>query len=254
MKLSVNETSGPKGVAILPVEARVSTHAGQLFLMGLVASLMAFACAVARSPRGRALSAAALLLAAWPLAGCDGSAPRLTKLPADAVVLAFGDSLTFGTGAQPEASYPAVLEKLIGRKVWSAGVPGEVSAAGLARLPSALDEYQPKLLILCHGGNDFLRKLGDVQAAENLRAMIRFARQRGIEVVLIAVPKPGLFPSPPDFYGEIAKEFGVPYEDSALKSILRNNELKSDLAHPNAKGYAKLAEAIAALLKKRGAL
>src|SRR5471030_909270 len=197
---------------------------------------------------------AALVLVACALAGCGGSTPKLSKLPADAVVLAFGDSLTFGTGAQAEASYPAVLEKLIGRKVSSAGVPGEVSADGLERLPSALDDYQPRLLILCHGGNDFLRQLGDVQAAENLRAMIRLAKQRGIDVVLIGVPKPGLFPSPPDFYAKIATEFGLPYEDASLKAILRDNELKSDLAHPNARGYAKLAEAIAALLKKSGAL
>ena len=195
-----------------------------------------------------------LLLLAVALAGCGGSSPKLSRLPADAVVLAFGDSLTFGTGAQPEASYPAVLEKLIGRKVDSAGVPGEVSAAGLARLPAALDEHQPALLILCHGGNDFLRKLGEAQAAENLRAMIRLARQRGIDVALIAVPKPGLLPSPPDFYAEIAKEFGLPYEDAALTAILRDRELKSDIAHPNARGYAKLAEAVAALLKKSGAI
>jgi len=202
----------------------------------------------------RALRGYCLLLLAAALACCGGGTPKLSKLPADAVVLAFGDSLTFGTGARPEASYPAVLEQLIGRKVWSAGVPGEVSAAGLARLPSALDDYQPRLLILCHGGNDFLRKLGDAQAAENLRAMIRLARQRGIDVVLIGVPKPGLFPSPPDFYADIAKEFGLSYDDAALKAILRDNELKSDLAHPNAKGYARLAEAIAALLKKNGAV
>jgi lysophospholipase L1-like esterase len=194
------------------------------------------------------------ILLACVLSGCGGSTPKLDKLSADAVVLAFGDSLTFGTGAPPDSSYPAVLETLIARKVWSASVPGEVSAAGLARLPAALDQYQPRLLILCHGGNDFLRKLGDAQAAENLRAMIRLARQRGIDVVLIAVPKPGLLPAPPDFYADIAKEFGLPHEDVALKTILRDNELKSDIAHPNAKGYAKLAQAIAALLKKSGAV
>ena len=195
-----------------------------------------------------------LLLLAFVLAGCGDSTPKLSKLPADAVVLAFGDSLTFGTGAQPEASYPAVLEQLIGRTVVSAGVPGEVSAAGLARLPAALDEHQPALLILCHGGNDFLRKLGDAQAAENLRAMIRLAKQRGVDVVLIAVPKPGLPPSPPAFYADIAKEFKLPYEDAALTAILRDRELKSDVAHPNAKGYARLAQAVAALLKQGGAL
>lgn len=217
--------------------------------MDFEVSLMAAAQRIARR-----LRVVPLLLAACMLAACGSSAPKLQRLPADAAVLAFGDSLTFGTGAQPEASYPAVLEQLIGRKVWGAGVPGEVSAAGLARLPSALDYYQPRLLILCHGGNDFLRKLGDAQAAENLRGMIRIAREKGVDVVLIGVPKPGLFPAPPDFYANIAKEFGLPYEGAALKEILRDNELKSDLAHPNAKGYAKLAAAVAALLKKSGAL
>ncbi len=204
--------------------------------------------------RLRSLSFALLLLAACALAGCGDHVPRLAPLPQDAVALAFGDSLTFGTGAQPEASYPAVLEQLIGRKVWSAGVPGEVSAAGLARLPSALDYYQPQLLILCHGGNDFLRKLGDAQVAENLRGMIRIARQKGVNVLLIGVPNPGPFPAPPDFYADIATEFGLAYEGKALKEILRDNELKSDIAHPNAKGYARLAAAVAALMKKSGAL
>lgn len=195
-----------------------------------------------------------VLLLAAALAACSGSAAKLSKLPASAVVLAFGDSLTFGTGAQAEASYPAVLEKLIARKVWSAGVPGELSAAGLKRLPAALDYYRPSLLILCHGGNDMLRRRDDAQTAQNLRAMIRIARQRGVDVVLIGVPKPGLLPSPPHFYAEIAKEFGLPYEGAALKEILRDNELKSDIAHPNARGYAKLAAAVAALLKKSGAI
>jgi acyl-CoA thioesterase-1 len=195
-----------------------------------------------------------VVLALALLPGCGGSTPRLSRLSADAVILAFGDSLTFGTGAQPESSYPAVLEQLVGRKVSSSGVPGEVSAAGLARLPSALEQHQPQLLILCHGGNDLLRKLGEQQAAENLRAMIRLARKQGVEVVLIGVPKPGLFPSPPDFYPDIAREFSLPYEAAALKTILRDNDLKSDLAHPNAKGYARLAQALAALLKKSGAV
>jgi len=195
----------------------------------------------------------AVLVAAL-LAACGGSSPKLAPLSGDAVVLAFGDSLTYGTGADPQESYPARLEALIGRKVVAAGVPGEVSAAGLARLPSALDEVKPQLVILCEGGNDFLRKLDDAQAADNVRAMVRLALARGAQVVLIGVPKPALLPSPPDFYREIAGELRVPYEGGALKKILTDNELKSDFAHPNARGYAKLAEAIAALLKKSGAV
>lgn len=187
------------------------------------------------------------------LAACT-KVPRVTPLAANDVVLAFGDSLTFGTGASPGESYPAQLQALIGRKVINAGVPGEVSADGLARLPEVLEENKPRLLLLCHGGNDFLRKMPETQAAANVRSMIKLAKDRGIAVVLIATPKPGLSISPPDFYAEIAKEMAIPFDDGVLKDVLRDNALKSDLVHPNGKGYAQIAEAVAKLLKKAGAV
>lgn len=196
----------------------------------------------------------AALLALALLSACSGGQPKLQRLSPDAVVLAFGDSLTSGTGANPSESYPARLEALIGRKVVSSGVPGETSAEGLARLPAVIEESKPQLVILCEGGNDFLRKLDEAQAAENLRAMIRLAKAHGAQVVLIAVPKPGLLPSPADFYASVAREFAVPHEESALKKILTDNALKSDLVHPNAAGYARLAGAVAALLRKSGAV
>src|SRR5258708_9735054 len=92
------------------------------------------------------------------LAACGGGQPKLPPLAPDSVVLAFGDSLTFGIGANAGESYPARLEALIGRKVVSAGVPGEVSAQGLARLPSALEQAKPQLGILVHVRNDTLSK------------------------------------------------------------------------------------------------
>ena len=193
----------------------------------------------------------ALLLVA--LGGC-GKSPRLQPLASDAVVLAFGDSLTYGTGADERDSYPAQLALLIGRKVARAGVPGEVSGDGLKRLPEALDEHQPHLLILCHGGNDFLRRLSKQQVAANVRAMIRLARERGIEVVLIGTPEPGFSVSAPEFYGEIAKELRIPYEDGVIGQILRDASLKSDPIHPNARGYRLIAERLAGLLKKAGAV
>ncbi|HEY4999309.1 MAG TPA: GDSL-type esterase/lipase family protein [Usitatibacter sp.] len=196
----------------------------------------------------------ALLAAALLLGACGGSKPSLDKLERNAVVLAFGDSLTFGTGAAKDESYPAVLERDTGLQVVNAGVPGEISADGLARLPEALEEAQPKLLILCHGGNDFLRKMDDATAAGNIRAMIQLARSRGVPVVLLGTPKPGLPPSVPKFYGDIAREMRVPYEDAVLRDVLLDNAFKSDMVHPNGKGYARIAAAIEKLLKKAGAI
>src|SRR5258706_9928053 len=151
-----------------------------------------------------------LALAIFALAGC-GKQARLSPLAPDAVVLAFGDSLTYGTGADERDSYPAQLALLIGRKVARAGVPGEISGDGLARLPEALDEHQPKLLVLCHGGNDFLRRLSKQQVAAKVRAMIRLARERGGGGGLIGTAEAGLAVSAPAFYVEIAKEMRIPY-------------------------------------------
>lgn len=192
-------------------------------------------------------------LAIVALAGC-GKTAKIPALAPDAVVLAFGDSLTFGTGASEEESYPEQLARLIGRKVARAGVPGEVSAEGLKRLPAVLDEHEPRLLVLCHGGNDFLRRFSKQQVASNVRAMIQLARSRGIEVVLIGTPEPGFSVTPPGFYAEIAAEFRIPYEEDVIGRILRDASLKSDPIHPNARGYRVLAEQVAALLKKSGAI
>lgn len=194
------------------------------------------------------------LVLALALCACGGSGPQLDKLPPDAVVLAFGDSLTFGTGAAPADSYPAQLERRIRLKVVNAGVPGEVSAAGLERLAGVLDEVQPALLLLCHGGNDFLRKMDEARAAENVRAMIRLARERNIQVLLLATPKPTLPPSVPAFYREIAAEARIGLVEGVMKEVLSDRDLKSDLVHPNARGYDRIAATVEKTLKKAGAI
>jgi lysophospholipase L1-like esterase len=205
------------------------------------------------APHRGTLLVASLLALALVVSACSKQ-DRLPPLAPDAVLLAFGDSLTFGTGANEAESYPAQLERLSGRRVVREGVPGEVSESGLARLPAVLDEHRPRLLLLCHGGNDFLRRLPKAKAAENLRAMIRLARSRGVDVLLIGTPEPGLTVTAAAFYAEIAKEFRIPYEGDVLGKILKDSRLKADHVHPNAQGYRLMAERVYELLKKSGAL
>ncbi len=196
----------------------------------------------------------ALLLLCGLLAACGERVPPLNALGSADTVLAFGDSLTYGTGAKPEESYPAVLERLIGRPVVRAGVPGEKTEGGLRRLGPVLDEHLPKLVIVCLGGNDMLRKVDKAVTENNLRAILREIRSRGIDAVLIGVPQPALVTSAPAFYEKLAKEFSIPYEAGIVTSVLYKPELKSDPIHPNAEGYRRIAEAVAVLLRKAGAV
>lgn len=189
-----------------------------------------------------------LLLLLLLLAGCD-SKPAIRPLTPGATILAFGDSLTHGNGASAEQTYPAQLEGMLGVRVVNAGVPGEVSAAGRKRLPGVLEQVQPQLVILIHGGNDFLQRLDVAQTKQNLRAMIEACRQQGAEVVLAGVPQIGLFLSPAPLYAELAEEYRLPYLEDTLSDILKDRNLKSDAIHPNAAGYRQLAEALAGLIR-----
>ena len=185
--------------------------------------------------------------------GTDG--PRVAQLETDATVLAFGDSLTYGTGTDRDKSYPAVLQTLIGRRIVNAGIPGETTTQGLERLPGVLEDVKPSLVILCLGGNDMLRKHDRAQMKRNLARMIETIRAHGASVVLLGVPEPRLIGlSTEKSYIELATEFELPLESIALPDILGNNSLKSDQIHPNAAGYAQLADAVASLLKHAGAV
>lgn len=187
------------------------------------------------------------------LSGCTDT-PDLTLLPPAAKIVAFGDSLTFGTGVDPIDSYPAVLANLSGLNVVRSGVPGEISAVGLRRLPIVLAEERPHLVVICHGGNDVLRRLSAKQTEQNLREMIALVRASGAEVVLVAVPKFGLFPTAWDYFEEIAQDLDVPIEFDVISDLQRNPGLKSDHVHFNREGYRQMAQSIVNLLKASGAL
>ena len=200
-------------------------------------------------PKCFVVALCALLL----LAACDRP-PTLPKLDSQDVIVAFGDSLTHGTGAGTNDAYPAVLASLTGRTVINAGVPGDTTASALQRLPEVLAEHQPRLVLLCLGGNDMLRKQPEAATENNLRLLVRTIRASGAEVVLIGVPEPKLFGGAPDFYSQVAEDMQLPLEQDVFNEVLRDNRLKSDPIHANAAGYRVVAERLAEFLKRTGAL
>ncbi len=204
------------------------------------------------------LKTGVVLIFVLTLVACEKNAGGLEFLRPNDVVVAFGDSLTSGVGAKPELSYPAHLHRYIGRKVVNAGVPGETSAEGLNRLPGVLEQYKPDLLIICHGGNDILRHLDREKLKINIGQMCKIAQNRGIGVVLIAVPAPGpgLKLNDLPLYTEIGKELNIPVLSGTLAELIPDNRYHNadDPVHLNGLGYKKLADSVAAMLAKIGVL
>lgn len=195
---------------------------------------------------------AAIVFAALVLQSC--SDPKLRFVPEGGTILAFGDSLTLGVGADNANSYPSVLSALSGRQVVNAGVSGETTERGLERLPEQLSRTNPDLLILLEGGNDILRNNDFAATKRNLAAMIELALSRDVQVVLLGVPEKALFLGVAPFYADLAEDYQLVFAEQLLATLLRNSDYKSDPIHLNAKGYRVLAEKIHELLQDNGAL
>ena len=178
---------------------------------------------------------------------------EMNRLSSNDTILALGDSLTYGHGAESSESYPARLSNLTGMRVINAGVNAETSDEGLRRLPQLLEDKSIKLMILCFGGNDIMQKRSMSSLKQNLKIMIQMAKAENIEILLISVPNITLFGlSPLGLYEEVAKEENIPLLSGVLADILRQPLLKSDQVHPNALGYKKMADEIYNSLEENG--
>jgi acyl-CoA hydrolase len=199
----------------------------------------------------------AALMFSGLLAAC-GRAERLPAIPAGSTVLAFGDSVTFGTGASSGEDWPGLLAGMTGWQVVNAGIPGDTAEAGRGRLPALLDEHRPALVIVEIGGNDFLRRRPPKSVKEDLRNIVRQARQSGAQVVLVAVPELSLLSvvtrraADAPLYAELAEEEKVALIPEVFADILAQPELCADQIHPNAEGYRRMAAGIRAWMRELG--
>ncbi|MDP1597155.1 MAG: GDSL-type esterase/lipase family protein [Methylotenera sp.] len=208
-----------------------------------------------------------LFIVVWVLisvAGC-GSTQQYTVLPANASVVILGDSLTYGTGAGLGEDYASILATNTHWNVINAGVPGNTSANGLARLPELLAEHDTgeqkiDLLIVVLGGNDFLKHVAETETVNNLKAILTQAKAKNIQTVLLAIPKfspvGAAFGNLSDhpLYEKIAQETGAPLVADVFSEVLAKNSLKADPIHPNAEGYRIVESQLRSALVKLGFL
>lgn len=194
------------------------------------------------------------LLALSLLLVITGCSREHQTLQNDAVILAFGDSLTEGYGVKPSQAYPSVLQQLSGHKVINAGVSGETTDKGLARLRVLLEQESFDLVILFEGGNDILQKRPYQTIKQNLKKMIELLQAEQKQILLIGVPEKRLFASSAAFYKELAEQYELPIEEDIVGDLMIRPSMKSDYVHLNAKGYRQLVKTIYQKLVNSGAL
>lgn len=199
------------------------------------------------------------VLFAFLLAACSDSL-KYEPLTGGTVVLAFGNSVTHGTGAKEGEDYPTRLALRSGWDVVNAGIPGDTARAAKSRIEKLLQETEPALVIVELGGNDFLRRHSAKEVKEDLRMILRAVKQSGATPVLVGVPELSVFRagvgslSDSAIYAELAKEEKVLLVKDVFSSVLSNASLRADQIHPNAEGYRVLADGIAAALAGAGLL
>jgi len=170
--------------------------------------------------------------------------------PRGETIVAFGDSLTAGTGAEAGNGYPEHLAGILGEPVLNRGVSGDTTEDALHRLDKDVLAENPRIVIVWLGANDVLRQLPPAAAIENIGRMVDLIQARGAMVVLVGVPNIPFRPSVNDGVIQLAEEKGCLYIPNPMGGILTDPELKSDQVHPNSKGYALIAERIAKKVKK----
>lgn len=169
-------------------------------------------------------------------------------------LMVYGDSLVAGYGLDAGAGFVDQLQQALladgyDVTVLNAGVSGDTTAGGLARLDWALAD-RPDAMLIVLGGNDMLRGLNPAQTRENLRAMLDRLRREGIAVLLCGMLAPVNLG--PDYrqqfdaiYPELADEFGVGLYPFFLEGVALRPELNlPDGLHPNKAGVARITAAV----------
>ena len=195
------------------------------------------------------LLAAGLVLVVWALWPSPYS--KVVNLASrGSNIIAFGDSLTAGYGAQPGEDYPSKLSKLIDMPVINAGVSGDTTDMALARIDADVLSRDPRIVIVGLGGNDFLRSVEIATTERNLRTIIRKIHAAGAMVILLGFRFPSLAVDYEKMYERVADDEGCLFIGRMLRGIITDPSLKSDEVHPNARGYAIMAERVAGPCRK----
>lgn len=207
------------------------------------------------------LTALHWMIGVWLSACCIiGSAMAAAPQLPPGTILVLGDSLSAGYGLPARDAWPARLHAAfeadrLPYKVINAGISGDTSAGGRARLPKLLERHEPVLVIIALGANDGLRGLPLSALRENLEAMIGLSREAGAEVLLAGMALPSNYGLAyvrqfRTLYRDLVQAHGVAFLPF-LEDVLHDRALfLDDGLHPNARGQLRVADAVRRALER----
>jgi len=168
-------------------------------------------------------------------------------------IICFGDSVTFGYGANPGEDYPTALAKLVKLPVLNAGISGDTTTEALKRLDTDVLDKNPRLVIVEFCGNDFLKKVPRDTTVNNLAEIITRIQAKGAMVALVDISAGMFFQEYRRAFKKLAHQKKAIFIPAVLSKIITNPSMKSDFLHPNGRGYKIVAnrihQAIAAYIK-----
>jgi acyl-CoA thioesterase-1 len=196
----------------------------------------------------------------------DGDAAKSVTKPSTTIdtrpaIVAFGDSLTAGFGAEPGNSYPDFLQKELDRaglpwQVINAGVSGDTTTDGVNRLGEVL-AHKPRIVIVEFGGNDGLRGLPVETTRANLDQMVATLQKSGAKVILAGMTLPPNYG--PDYirtfeqiYRDLAAKYKltrIPFLLEGVATMATRNLMQRDGLHPTGPGNAVVAQTVMRYLK-----
>jgi len=180
-----------------------------------------------------------LLFLYFLLISCSG--PEPVELTGENIIC-FGDSLTYGTGASRDKSYPAQLSDMIGQPVINAGIPGDTTTRALERLEEDVLSQSPRIVLITLGGNDLKNGVRKDVAFRNLKTIIEAIQAEGGLVILGGVKFIILDKGYGEMYKKLTKETDIILVPNILKGLIGKDKYMSDPIHPNGQGYTIMAE------------
>lgn len=169
--------------------------------------------------------------------------------PKNSKIVAYGDSLVVGFGSTKGKDFVSLVSQEIGRPIKNEGKSGDTTASALKRIDDIL-EYDPGIVILLLGGNDYLRRIPKSETFANLDKIVTSLEKKGAIVLLLGVRGGLLIDTYEKDFKDFAKRRELVYVPNVLDGLIGTKDLMYDQVHPNSKGYEKIAEKVSIKLKE----